>query len=115
MINKWSEIRSAKRRCQSMGLRIKKPAGASGHYLAACMSNAITMIGMELQAIDRDNPGINEATELFVCVLVWIHRMARMINEYCDTRKVVGDECGQYWMGKFLDYCDIVADSDCLG
>lgn len=82
------------------------------HSLAPCLSNYALVIDEEMREIGEEGPGAYQRTQSYLFILCWIEAMARRINEYCDTQRVVGDDAAEYWLDRFMDYCDTVARMD---
>lgn len=101
-----SELKAAKKRAISMGKYSSWRPEYDRHLLAACIDNRTTVIDAEL---DGENNHV-----CFLLILWELLAMARKINAYCDTSKVVGDAAAQYWLERFLWRCDIICQLDYL-
>ena len=95
-----SEIKSALRRCLTMGAYSGWRLEFNSHPLAASIDNHTACIDVELEQRQPE----------YFAVLCWILNMARSINAYCDANKVVGDVAAQYWLERFLWRVNCVAD-----
>jgi hypothetical protein len=94
------EIKTARKRCVSMGVHRGWRADFAAHPLAACISNLDACIEVETRNFNRNH----------LAILVWIYAMAVKINEFCDASKVAGDTAAEYWLEYFLWVCDTVCE-----
>ena len=97
-------VKTAKKRCVSMGVFSAWMPEYDRHPLAACISNYTCCMDVELEGNAPD----------YLAALGFIAAMARRINAYCDGCLVAGDAVAQYWLECFLWCCDSVVQWDCL-
>lgn len=100
MTTPMSEIKTARKRCVSMGVHRGWRTDFDAHPLAACISNLDACIEVEMRDFNPD----------YLAILVWIHAMAVKINAFCDASKVDGDNAAEYWLEYFLWVADTVCD-----
>ena len=94
------QVRSAKRRAESMGMFSPYMPEYAKHPLAACIDNHITVLDLELALGTKA-----DYTFCLTCILY----MAAWINRFCDLNYVGGDKAASYWLELFLWRVDRVA------
>jgi len=96
--NPIQEIKSAQKRCMSMGRHHTWQLDFDEHPLAACISNHLFCIDVEL----------NEQNSDPLAIMFWILNIARKINQYCESYKVTGNRASEYWLEIFLWRCECI-------
>lgn len=86
--NHFLEMKSAIRRCQTMGKFHAFIPAFNDHPLAAC--------------IDNHNACIEAEEKDAFSILVWLLNMARAINRFCNAIQIKDDPASQYWLERFL-------------
>lgn len=81
------EIKSARKRAESMGRIHAWHPEFNQHPLAAC--------------IDNHSACIEEEQEDRFAVLCWILNMARAVNKFCEAQRVAGSAAAEYWLERF--------------
>lgn len=94
----FANMISAKRRAMSMHKDIAHDKSYNAHPLAACVKNHADCIEVEL---------IEEKPD-YVAILVWIDIVATKINSFFVSNRVEQDLTAKYWLGRFLEFVDLV-------
>lgn len=92
------EIQTAKKRCITMGVAQGWRPEFDLHPLAASIDNHTCVIDVELE---KEKPD-------YLSILVWIHTMAKKVNQYCDEQMVKDNKAAEYWLERFLWRVDSV-------
>ena len=74
------------------------------HPLAACLSNHLACVDVELTEVLTD----------YLSILFWLHHMAAAINRYCEDHRIVGNPSSEYWLWKYAQRVDCVCNLSLL-
>ena len=86
-----AEIKSARRRAESMGKAHGWMPEFNAHPLAACIDNHTACIDAE----------VGDTQDSFA-VMCWLLNMARAVNRFCDAHRVAGSAASEYWLERFV-------------
>lgn len=88
-----AELKSARRRAESMGRFHAWTPEFNAHPLAACIDNHTACINEEMEDGRWLEP---------FAVLCWVLNMARAVNRFCSAHHVAGEPSSEYWLERFL-------------
>ena len=96
-MNKLKNIESALKRAKAMGQPHAWRADFDNHPMAASVANYSWLI--EESSLLTSEIDLKQK---HLVHLHWTHKMALVINKFCDEAKIKGDAAAEYWLELFL-------------
>lgn len=107
MENKFKNLKSCIKRCESMGVHHAFENEFNNHKLAPVFNNYLDMIYDFNET--KLNIELSRSIEEYIEILYYLDIIAKNINLFCDNNLIKNDKAAQYFMELFLRHCNIVS------